>query len=106
MPWRNWRTILNIITGVSDIAISGEDNEMTNLKHPTSNIQAPDKLHIPSSKLQTLSKRKAPMQSSREIGVWKLSGWNFSGAWGLESGALARSCRVLTLALALLPISS
>ena len=98
--------ILNITTGVSDIAISGEDNEMTNLKHTTSKLQAPDKLHVPSSKLQTSSIFQAPMRIGREFGVWNFSGWNFSGAWRLELGALARSCLVFTLALALSPLSS
>jgi len=85
--------ILNITTGVSDIAISGEDNEMTNLKHTTSKLQT--------SSNKSNSRRRICRDSSLELGAW-----SFSGAWKLEFGALVRSCLALTLALALSPLSS
>ena len=98
--------ILNITTGVSDIAISGGNNEMTKFQHPRSNIQAPDKLQIPKSKLQTSSKRT---NSKRRIYLdcpLEHGAWIFSGAWILELGAFASPRLLFALALVLSPLSS
>jgi hypothetical protein len=85
---------------VSDIAISGENNEMT-------------KFQSPSSKLQRKSKQQAPMKNCGEFGVWNLSAWSFSapkafgvGVWRLVFGTFARSCLVFFVALALWPLSA